>query len=68
MQLYESDDNLTKEQVAKFTSWLHDNIGTEYEVNQVSRDEYYIMVYDLTYSEVVKITKFEMECCNNGNI
>ena len=62
MKVYESDNDLTAQDVNKFKSWLDDNIGTEYEVNMTDMDEleYQITVFDLTPNEVKKIQAYEV--------
>jgi len=63
MLTFESDDKYSKCQMDKFTTFLDENIGTDYEVNESasgSTDEFYVVVFDLTPTEVEKITKYEM--------
>jgi len=48
-----------------FTEWLDREIGTEYEINHEDDGQGYVMVFDLTYPEVIKIRNKENEMSHN---
>lgn len=58
MEIYETD-LMTKTQIKSFEKWIDKNIGTDWEINQNDTDEFYMMIFDLTYSEVIKIRNYE---------
>lgn len=63
MEAYETEDTLNYFKMKAFCSFLDEKIGTEYEVNESASgnpDEYYIVVFDLTNSEVKKLRDFEI--------
>ena len=58
MEAYETDI-MTNTQIKSFEKWLDRNIGTEWDENQNDTDEFYLMVFDLTYKEVNQIRDYE---------
>jgi hypothetical protein len=54
MQNFETN-TLNKTQLDYFKTWFNEMINTEYEVNQVGFDEYYLVCFDLTEDETVKV-------------
>jgi hypothetical protein len=61
-QIYETEDNYTLEQIVKIEKWFSDEIGTEYERNESASgldNQYYLLMFDLTHSEVIKIRNAE---------
>ena len=54
LEHYETDDDYIPSQLEEFASWLDGTIGTEHEVNDT-----YIIVFDLTQTEIAQIMIFE---------
>ena len=64
MEYYETDDTFSRVEIDKFAKWLHDEIGTDFDIYESASgepDEFYIVVSDLEYDEVHKIRKHENE-------
>ncbi len=58
---------LTGTQKTKFVKFLISEIGTDYEVNKVEKNEYYSMVFDLELDkEYKKIERFQKELKNEN--
>ena len=62
LDIYETDDDYSLEQIQIIEKFLDDNIGTEYERNECPMENcYYVLVFEITQEEVDKIREFEIE-------
>ena len=59
-EIYETDE-MGFAKVKQFERWCDKEIGTETQVNDFGEGRYTLMIFDLTYSEVKKLRKYENE-------
>ena len=63
MEVYETDE-YPLSLIIKFEQWLDEHIGTEYERNSAEHNKYYLVIFDLTHSDIKRIREFENDTCS----
>ena len=58
MEYYETE-SMTKAKADDFVIWFEKEIGTDYELNELDENEFYILFCDLEPEEVEKIREHE---------
>ena len=64
MEYYETQDDYNGTMIGHFTQWFNKEIGTDHEVNDSASgipNEFYILFFELTDSEVRKIRAYEIQ-------
>ena len=70
MQMYETDDDYSLDEIKEFEDWFDETIGTEYERNESAsgnENEFYLILCDLTRKEVDMCMQYENQIKKEKN-